>query len=300
MKNILVVGGSYFAGKVFVEELKKQDDCAIYVMNRGNRPLNLTGVEELVCDRHTAANIGRLVPTLEWHAVVDFCAYAPEDVEILLQNLTGKVQQYIYFSTCTVYQNSFSLPMNEDSPPITGPLPGPQGDYAYKKWLTEMKLRELCQQRKIACTILRPAFIYGKYNYAPRESYFFDLIKKQEPIVIPSMPQALFTVISVWDVAAITISCLGNKQAFGKAFNLSSTELISYGRLIEVLKKLASGDIKVQKMGIAEIYAKNLPLPFPLTEHLVYSGALAEKTLGCHYLPYEEGMRLTYEHYMEA
>ncbi|MFA4910212.1 MAG: hypothetical protein WC649_04135 [Desulfobacteria bacterium] len=52
MKNILIIGGSYFVGRVFVEELVKEAGYSIYVVNRGNVPLNMEGVHEIVCDRN--------------------------------------------------------------------------------------------------------------------------------------------------------------------------------------------------------------------------------------------------------
>jgi len=297
MKDVLIIGGSYFLGRVFVEELTNHSDYSIHVMNRGNAPLNLDGVEEIVCDRHDAFSIGGLVPDLEWHAVVDFCAYEPDDIDLLVYNLPGSVQQYIYISTATVYENSPDLPMTEDTAKLTGPLPGPHGDYAYKKWLTELKLKEVCEERGIAHTSLRPAFIYGKYNYAPRESYFFDLIAENKPIVVPPAPQVRFSVVSVWDVASICIACLGNEKVFNGAFNVASEELVSYDLLIEVLEEIASRKFDVQRMSIADIDALRIPLPFPLEEQLIYSGSLLQGILGYTFLPFAEGMRRTYNWY---
>ena len=300
MTNVLIIGGSYFLGRTFVEELRKHPDYAIYVMNRGNAPLDVDGVEEIVCDRHDAFSIGGLVPDMEWHAVVDFCAYEADDIDLLLYNLPGSVQQYIYISTSTVYQNSLELPMKEDAPPLTGPLPGPHGDYAYKKWLGELKLREVCGERGIAHTSLRPAFIYGQYNYAPRESYFFDLIAQDRPIVVPPPPQALFSMVSVWDVANVCIGCLGNEKVFNGAFNVAAEELISYDRLIEVLEEITSRKLDVQRMPVAEIDGRGIPLLFPLEEQLIYSGRLLQDILGFTYMPFAEGMRRTYNWYFRA
>jgi len=297
MKDVLIIGGSYFLGRVFVEELRNHSDYAIHVMNRGNVPLNLEGVEEIVCDRYDAFSLGGLVPDLEWDAVVDFCAYEPDDIDLLVYNLPGSVQQYIYVSTATVYENSLDLPMREDAPKLTGPLPGPHGDYAYKKWLTELKLKEVCEERGIAHTSLRPAFIYGKYNYAPRESYFFDLVAESKPIVVPPAPQVRFSVVSVWDVANICIACLGNEKVFNGAFNVASEELISYDLLIEVLEEIASRKLDVRRMSIADIDAEGIPLPFPLEEQLIYSGSLLQGILGYTFMPFAEGMRRTYNWY---
>ncbi len=299
MKNILIIGGSYFLGKVFVEEIRNHSEYAIYVMNRGNRPLNLEGVKEIVCNRHDTVSIKQLIPPLEWHAVVDFCAYEPDDVELLLYCLPGLVQQYIYISTTTVYQNSLDLPTREGSQKLAGPLPGPHGDYGYKKWLIELRLKELCEEKGIAHTSLRPAFIYGKYNYAPRESYFFNLIMGNKPIIVPPPPQAVFSVVSVWDVAHICIACLGNEKVFNNAYNVSAEELISYDRLIEVIETITGRKLNIQRMPIFEIDKRGIPLPYPLEEHLIYSGSLIQEILNYNYMTFLEGMRETYSWYFK-
>jgi 5,10-methylene-tetrahydrofolate dehydrogenase/methenyl tetrahydrofolate cyclohydrolase len=45
MKNVLIIGGSYFVGKTFVEELRNSNEYVPYVMNRGTRTLKLDGVK---------------------------------------------------------------------------------------------------------------------------------------------------------------------------------------------------------------------------------------------------------------
>ncbi len=298
MKNVLVIGGSYFLGRVFVEELRNYPDYSIYVMNRGNRPLKLEGVEEIVCDRHDTISLEQIVPPLKWHALVDFCAYEPRDVDMLLYSLPGSLEHYILISTTTIYQDSIAIPLKEDSPPVTGPRPGPHGEYGYNKWQTELTLKEQCQKKGIAYTCLRPSFIYGKYNYAPRESYFFKLIQENKTIVVPSPPQALFTAASVWDIAHVCIACLGNQKVFNQAYNACSDELISYDRLIQALETITARRLYVERLSVDKINAYRIPLPFPLDQHLVYSGRLLQQTLNCEYLPFLEGMRQTYEHYL--
>lgn len=298
-KNVLVIGGSYFSGRVFIEELQAAGGYVPYVLNRGSRPLGLVGVQELVCDRRDADGLGRVVPPLDWHAVVDFCAYDPGDIATLLGNLPGSVRRYIYISTATVYRNSLQLPIREDAAKLTAPLPGPAGGYAHNKWLLEGELARLCDEQGIAHVCLRPAFIYGKYNYAPRESYFFDLIARQETIVLPSPPQALFSMVSVWDVARICIACLGNEKVFNGAYTLCSDELVSYDLIVEVLEAITSSKYQVRRQPVRLINAAGLPLPFPLEEHLVYSGARLQDLLGYHYLPLLEGLTRTYAWYLD-
>lgn len=298
MKNVLVIGGSYFAGRVFVEELLASGAYAPYVMNRGSRPLDMEGVTEIVCERHDTGAMARAVPPREWHAVVDFCAYAPGDIATVLQHLPGTIRRYVYISTTSVHRNSLRLPMREDAPALTGPAPGPEGDYAYRKWLLEGELREACEKKRIAHVSLRPAFVYGKYNYAPRESYFFDLIARNEPIVLPTAPQALFSMVSVWDLAKICIACLANDEVIDDAHAVCAEDLVSYDRLIEVLAAITARKLDVRHQALRLINAARLPLPFPLEEHLVYSGARLQGILNHRYLSLEEGMARTYEWYL--
>lgn len=293
-RNILVVGGSYFAGRVFVEAICRHPGYAVYVMNRGRRPLRLAGVHEIVCDRHDAGAV-RQLPSLPWHAVVDFCAYRPEEVTLLLQNLPGTVRRYVLISTATVLRSVSALPMDEDTPTLDAPSPDPGGSYGFQKRLAELEAQRVCLERGIACVCLRPPFIYGAHNYAPRESYFFDLMARGEQIIVPAPPQALFSMVSVWDVADVCISCLENDRVSGGAWLVSNEELISYDRLLDVLAAASGQPVQIRRQPVRVIEASRIPLPFPLTEHLVYSGTRLRDALQHEFLSLAAGMARTYE-----
>ncbi|MBN1364558.1 MAG: NAD-dependent epimerase/dehydratase family protein [Syntrophaceae bacterium] len=301
MKNILVIGGSYFVGRVFVEEISKASDYKIYVMNRGKVPLGIKGVTEIRCDRHDLEAVCESVPSVAWNAVIDFCAYTPEDIATMISALPSHaIGQYIFISTASVYEKTNELPISENALMVSGPQPGPHGDYAYNKHLAEEELKGQCSENNIPWTILRPAFIYGKYNYAPRESYFFDLIQKKENIIIPDNELALFTFVSVGDVAHAIIKCIGNEKAYKKEFNLSGEELISYPRYIEILRIVTGEYIRVESMSVQKIDDLGIPLPFPLDEHLIYSGTLITKEIEFSYTPFIEGMKETYAWYKQT
>jgi nucleoside-diphosphate-sugar epimerase len=299
VKNVLVIGGSYFVGRVFVEELRARGGHAIHVLNRGRKPLGLDGVHEIACDRHDTEALRRLVPALDWHAVIDFCAYRPEEVAGLLENLPGSVRRYVLISTATVLQASRELPMSEDSPRLSEPLPGPGGDYGYLKRLAEDEAERTCRARGIEYVGLRPTFIYGAHNYAPRESYFFELAQKGETILVPEAPQALFSMVSVWDVARVCISSLDDDGVCGGSWIVTSDELVCYDRLLDVLAGLVGAALDVQHKPVRILETRGVPLPFPLTEHLAYSGARLRNLLSFSYTPLAEGLARTYDWYRE-
>lgn len=299
MKNVLIIGGSYFAGRVLVENLIRDKRYNIFLYNRGRIPLRQKAVTELVGDRNDEQRIREVIPSEEWHALIDFCAYTPEHIIRMIRSVPGRVGHYIFISTTTVYENTWDLPITEKSPKLSGVQPelGEYAGYGYNKWLAERALKEECEKRRIAYTCLRPSIIYGRYNYAPRESYFFDLIRDNKPVIIPDNELALFSFVWVVDVAKIITKCIGNEKTFNQALNVSSEELISYKRLVAVLEEISGKNLHVEKMETHDIDAKRIPLPFPIDAHLVYSGRKIQQILQFEYTPFISGMQDTYKYY---
>jgi nucleoside-diphosphate-sugar epimerase len=302
MKNVLVIGGSYFVGRVFVETLAEDPEYRVVVVNRGNRPLRMQGVEEVTCDRNQTARLREALPALTWHGVIDFCGYTPKDIRnVVLALPRGSVGHYIFISTASVYAPTRLLPIRENAPKLTGPQPelGPAAGYGFQKWLSEQTVATHGKQMQFPYTCLRPTIIYGKYNYAPRESYFFDLIDQNQILVLPDNDLALFQFVSVWDVAKIITLCMGRTDTFGKALNLSAEELISYARLVEVLEAITGKGIQTRTLSIAEIDHKRIPLPFPLDSHLIYSGDQVKEILDFRYASFTAGMERTLAWYRQ-
>ena len=301
-RNILIIGGSYFVGRVCVEMLAEDPDNRITVVNRGNRPIGRRGIVEIVCDRHDY-RLKEALPKSTWQAVIDFCAYTPLDVIQLMVAVPHEaLKHYIFISTVSVYADTLDLPLKEDAPKLQAPQKklGIAADYGFNKWQAELKVAEYCAKSQIPYTILRPAIIYGKYNYAPRESYFFDLISQGKTIILPKNELALYQFVSVWDVAKIISQCLGNERVFQQAFNLAAEELISYLRLIEVLQEIMNRRVSLEKLESQEIYKQNIPLPFPLEQHLIYSGDLIRRLLGFDYAPFALEMKRTWDWYQQT
>jgi len=298
---VLIIGGSYFVGRIFVEKLADLKAYDIYIVNRGNKPLGLAGVREIKCDRHSI-QLKSHIPNLEWEAVVDFCAYEPVDVIKLFIALESyRVRQYIFISSAGVYKDTSDLPVKETAPKLDGPqlVRHPGIAYRYDKRQTELKVMDLCQKIQIPFTIIRPVMIYGRYNYAPRESYFFDMIRRGEPIVEPSGCLSLFQFVSVWDAAKALCACLQNEKAYNLAFNLAGEELICYRRYYQVLGEITGKKPVIKFMSLQAVQESGMSLPFPLDRHLIYSGRLAQKVLLFDYTPFEEGMRLSWECYLQ-
>jgi 2'-hydroxyisoflavone reductase len=57
-------------------------------------------------------------------------------------------------------------------------------------------------------------------------------------------------------------------------------------------------NVSTTRLSLEEIERENVPLPFPLDEHLVYSGERIASVLNFRYTPFMEGMKETYRYYL--
>ncbi|MDR3209061.1 MAG: NAD-dependent epimerase/dehydratase family protein [Oscillospiraceae bacterium] len=308
-KRILILGGSLFVGRVFTILASRTEEYELHVVNRGHYPLNLEGVAEYKCDRHSPRRMTRLLPEdIVFDAAIDFCAYDAGDIEPILSALGDRIRHYIYFSTASVYDPSRRKIKTEGDPlmpvaphfpeRIVPSFPEPSSsDEAYirGKILLERELAATAGALGIPYTILRPSFIYGPLNYAPRESYFVEMIARRHVVPVPTDATASFNFVYVKDVAAALMTIIGAARAANEVFNLAAPERVTYMRLIGDFERFNGGSFETREVTVEEAEREHLPLPFPLTEDDLTSGERFAKTFSFRYTPFLDGMEATFK-----
>lgn len=292
--KLLVIGGSYFYGRVFVMEAAKEHEITVW--NRGTYSMEQFGVRQIQADRHERA----AVCGEDFDAVVDFCAYGPKDVETTIRNITGKIGQYLLISTVDVYERNPSAMKDETTPLEERVIPGEAGDYIAGKVAVEREAETICRERGIPCTVLRPAILYGPYNYAPRESAYIQLILMNHALPKFTDADGQFQFVYVKDAAHAVLKCLGNKKAFGQAYNLCQDQILTYETFFEALKRAAepedlTGLVEVP-LTVDQAAVQGVPVPFPATaaETHLCDNRKGKAELGMTYTDFEEGMQRTY------
>lgn len=296
MKKILVIGGSYFTGRIFTLYTMREKLAELSLVNRGKFKMNTQGVTEYVCDRHDTSKLAGLLPKdCEYDALVDFCAYQPGEIKNLLQTANLKIKQYILISTASVYDIINGESISESGNIATVAEDKPVGEYISGKIKLEQELCKTCNEKNIPYTILRPAFIYGPFNYAPRESWFIKNILNGVSIPYPVDSTSKFSFVYVTDVARAIHYCIGSKNAFNETFNLSAPEKICYKSYFKTLRICSGMDFRITETDTQYIINNNVPLPFPLDNDLLYSGEKFKRAFDFKYTKFEDGMKLTYK-----
>jgi 2'-hydroxyisoflavone reductase len=180
--NILMMGGTQFVGRAFTEELLKAGHSVTH-FNRGKTAPGLfAGVETIVGDRNE--DLGEIAAR-EWDIVVDVNAYLPHQTERLNEALTDSVQQFVFVSTISVYDQGETQKLDEDGPLLelkedTGEVTAET--YGAYKVICEGEVLDRWGER---ATILRPGVIIGPHDHTDRFAYWPWRVSEGGKMLIP-------------------------------------------------------------------------------------------------------------------
>lgn len=291
--KVLVIGGSYFLGRVFVMLASKEHELTL--INRGTYSMSEFGVTEYKLDRNDIEALKQL-PKEDYDVVVDFCAYNPNEVKKIITYLPGNIKKYVLISTADVYERGIEAKKAEGTPLSTIFYDGEAGAYIYGKIQLEKELMKECREKKIPYTILRPAIIYGPYNYAPRESEYIREIIQEGKVIFPENAGGKFQFVYVKDVANAILQIMQNEEG-EQIYNICSSEISDYSSFLAVLKKVSTYPFETEYATIEQILQKGIFAPFPLTkeETELYDGTKFEEEFRFQYTTLEEGMQRTFK-----
>ncbi len=237
--NILILGGTGFTGPHQVRYALARGH-KITLFNRGRRPQEWpSDVEELTGDRETgdlAALAGR-----EWDVCIDNPTSVPYWVRDVGKVLKGKVKQYIFISTVSVYASNEVAGEDEDA--ATAVYEGP--DIMAETRDSLMANMELYGPMKAACereaevhfpgisTIIRPGLIVGPGDQTDRFSYWPLRLRKGGEVLAPGDGSDPVQIIDARDLAEWTIrmaeqGALGKYNAVGPGYELGMAAML-YG-----------------------------------------------------------------------
>lgn len=291
--KLLVIGGSYFLGRVFTMIASNTHELTL--INRGRYSMEQFNVEQFHFDRHDILQWQQL-EAKDYDAIIDFCAYLPNDISTVINNFKGKFKKYILISTVDVYQRQTHELKNERHPLENRQLDGEVGEYITNKIKLEQELIAHCNQNNIDYAIIRPGLIYGPFNYAPRESAFIQLIINNMPLVKLSDANGQFQMVYVKDVAmAILAVCSSTKQH--AIYNVINNEILDYDKLYSIFEQVSPQPINYTTLTISDAMKYNYPTPFPVTiqETELYDGLKITNECDFKYTSLKEGMQKTFD-----
>lgn len=217
--RVLVIGGTRFIG-VYLTKLLVEKGHEVVLLNRGNHPAPVEGLETIVCDRTNPEALKAALANQSFDAIFDNNGRELAHTKPLADLFKGKLKHFIYVSSAGVYAKSDQMPHKE------GDAVDPNSRHK-GKFHTEDYLRE----QDIPFTSIRPVYIYGPQNYNPLEKWFFDRVVSGRKIPIPGSGMALTHLGHCQDLAAAMVAVLGNAKAIGQIYNISGEKAVTFDGL---------------------------------------------------------------------
>jgi nucleoside-diphosphate-sugar epimerase len=241
--KVLFIGGT---GQISTAcaALAVERGIEVTLLNRGvtsKRPLP-DGARALHADVRDADAVRSALGDERFDVVADFVAFTPEHVRTDLELFSGRVGQYVFISSASAYQTPpLRLPITESTP-----LRNPIWPYSMAKIACEDLLVRAYREDGFPVTIVRPSHTYD-YTQVPYDPGWtlVERMRRGAPVVVHGDGTSLWTLTHVRDFAKAFVGLLGNPQAIGDSFHITSDESLTWNQIHEYLAAAAGAEARI-------------------------------------------------------
>jgi len=206
--RVLVLGGSWFLGRVIVEHALRRG-LSVTAFNRGRSGPVPAGAKVVVGDREDAADLRRLARHGPWKLMIDVSGSVPAVVGRSAHLLADVVEQCLFVSTVSAYRDWPHAPVTEHSPLWDGQPDFDPGTRAWDpdaygplKVGCEIACREAFGEQRLLT--LRPHVLLGRHEYVGRLPWWLDRIRRGSRILAPA-PDRSIQPVDVRDLAGFLL-----------------------------------------------------------------------------------------------
>ncbi len=237
--KILFIGGTGNISKACVE-LAVARGHDITLLNRGRRE-TVPGTRQIVADLADTAAVASALGHQHWDVVADFVIFTPAQMEERLALFRGRVGQFLFISSASVYQRPVTHYLVTESTPLANPF----WDYSRNKITCEERLLRALREDNFPGTIVRPSWTYGDtvipLAITSFGKYFtgVDRMRRGKPMIVPGDGTSLWAMTHNTDFAIGFVGLFGNPAAIGHAFHITSDEVLSWDQIYHVVADAA-------------------------------------------------------------
>lgn len=229
--RVLFIGGSGNISSAATRLLADRQ-IELTLLNRGRSDVALPdGVRSLHADVRVASSVSAVLGGERFDVVVDWIAFTPAHIEADIELFGGKVSQYVFISSATVYRKPPPVPLVE-----TAPLGSPDWPYARDKVACEERLRRAAEEAGFPFTIIRPSYTYGETRIPTAVDYtIVERMRRGKKLIVPGDGTSLWTMTHTTDFALALIGVLGNPDAIGESYQITSDEVLTWNQITDTI-----------------------------------------------------------------
>jgi nucleoside-diphosphate-sugar epimerase len=242
--KVLFIGGTGTISSACVAESVRQG-LEVHVLNRGRtagrRPLP-SGVTVVTGDVQDRESLRRALAGTTYDSVVNFLSYGPDDAATAVDLFADRTGQYIHISSSSVYHKPVRRAPNVESTARHNPYLA----YARDKIAAEDVLRSAYAEREFPVTIVRPSHTYDDAQPPlPGDWTAWDRIVRGDEVVVPGDGTSLWTVTHARDLAVGLVGLIGNWQAVGEDFHITSDEVLTWDEIYGIIGRVSGAPARL-------------------------------------------------------
>lgn len=218
------------------------------VATRGTRTVAVpAGVRTLTLDIEDEAGTQSALAGNTYDAVVNWIAYTPAQIERDLRLFRGRTRQYVFISSASVYQKPSGHYLITESTPLSNPF----WQYSRDKIACEERLNEAYRTDGFPITIVRPSLTYGDsqvtlaVNSWAKSYTVIDRMRRGKKVIVPGDGSSLWVITHNSDFAKGLVGLLGNPQAIGNAFHITSDEVMTWDQYYQIAAEAAGVEPRI-------------------------------------------------------
>ena len=243
MKALFIGGTGNISGAC--SRLALTRGMELTILSRGMRSQNdISGARFITADINKPQEVKTLLKGERFDVVVNFIAYTPMEVQRDIELFSGICDQYIFISSASAYQKPPSHPVITESTPLANPY----WDYSRDKIACEDLLMTAYREKGFPVSIVRPSHTYETVIPVAIGSWedftIIERMRKGAAVIIHGDGTSLWTITHSDDFAKGFVGLMGNAQAIGHSFHITSDELLNWNQIYRAVADAAGAELR--------------------------------------------------------
>ena len=240
MKVLFIGGTGIISTACTALALERGFDLTL--LTRGKHDAKIPSGANVLSEDVNSPSVAAKLAHEKFDTVVDWIAFTPADIERDLELFRGRTRQFVFISSASVYQKPPSHYLITESTPLANP----HWDYSRNKIACEERLIEAYREEDFPITIVRPSLTYGETliplvmnSWAEMSYTAVDRMLRGEEVIVPGDGTSLWVLTHNTDFAKGLVGLLGNEQAIGHAFHITSNEVLTWNQIYRAVADAA-------------------------------------------------------------
>lgn len=245
--RILILGGtSFFGREAAIRLLKAGNEVTVFSRRAPVDGLPLD-IRQTRGDRTVEIDLTRMAVE-PWDAVIDNICYTAEDAQKAIRVFNGRVGQYIFTSSASVYSifEGCSSPFRENHTELLALKEPLKEKYAYAigKYGAETEFLKAFREKSFPVTIIRPPVVIGPNDPSLRAYSYWLRLADGGPLFLPGFAFNNRFIFSK-DMARAFEKLVYAENTAGRAYNLGDSQTMTLDDFVKLSARVMHRDAQL-------------------------------------------------------